>query len=74
LKIVKIEFLIKSGPFHKSPEFEAALNEIKNAIYSVTYPEGSTDIIAPKVFFLGFKAIALRCLRAAGKSLFPSRN
>ncbi|MCF8024606.1 MAG: hypothetical protein K9J79_07345 [Desulfobacteraceae bacterium] len=45
MKIVKIEFLVKSGPFHQSSEFEAILDEIKNAIYSVSYPEGNGQFV-----------------------------
>ncbi|MFO7861603.1 MAG: hypothetical protein R6U41_10305 [Desulfosalsimonas sp.] len=45
MKINRIEFLIKNGPFHQSSEFAAILDEIKNAIYSVTYPEGSDEFV-----------------------------
>ncbi len=41
MKIIKIEFLIQKGPFCKTPEFATLLDEIKNAILSVTHPEGS---------------------------------
>ena len=65
MKIVRIEFLIKSGPFHLSSEFETILDEIKNAIYSVTHPEGrdqfalypvknANGVVPIKKKFLGF--------------------
>ncbi|MFO7816334.1 MAG: hypothetical protein R6V39_01435 [Desulfovibrionales bacterium] len=45
MKIVKIEFLVKSGFFHQSSEFEVLFDEVKNAIYSVTYPERSKEFV-----------------------------
>lgn len=45
MKIAKIDFLIKNGPFYQSSEFEVILNEIKEAIFSVSYPAGSNQFI-----------------------------
>ncbi len=41
MKIIKIEFLVQKGPFPESLEFENILGEIRKAVSSVTYPEGS---------------------------------
>lgn len=41
MKMKKIDFLIQKGNFGYSPEFESILNEIKNAVVSVNWPEGS---------------------------------
>jgi len=41
MKIQRIEFLIQKGPFSYSPEMEIILDEIKNAVSSVNWPEGS---------------------------------
>ena len=41
MKIIKVEFLIQNGSFHKSSEFETILDEVKKAILSVTHPKGS---------------------------------
>lgn len=65
MKIVKTEFLVKNGPFYQSSEFETILDEIKNAIYSVIYPQGydqfvlypvknANGVVPIKKGFLGF--------------------
>jgi len=41
VKIEKVDFLIKKGTFGHSPEFENILTEVKTAISSVCWPEGS---------------------------------
>ena len=41
MKITKIDFLIQKGNFGYSSEFESILTEIKNAVVSVNWPEGS---------------------------------
>jgi hypothetical protein len=41
VRILKIEFLIQNGSFKQSAEFDTILNQIKNAILSVTHPKGS---------------------------------
>jgi len=41
MKILKVEFLIKKGPFSASPAFKNILDEITEAVFSVTHPEGS---------------------------------
>lgn len=65
MKIVQIKFLIKSGLFHQSAEFETIFAEIKDAILSVSYPEGrdqfvlypvknANGVVPIKKGFLGF--------------------
>ncbi len=41
MKIQKIDYLIKYGKFSESVELEKILSEIKNAIHSMTWPEGN---------------------------------
>ncbi len=41
MKIKKIDFLIHKGNFENSTEFKNILKEVKNAISSVNWPEGS---------------------------------
>jgi hypothetical protein len=41
MKILKIEFLIQEGHFAASSEFQTLLNQIKIAILSVCWPDGS---------------------------------
>ena len=41
MKILRIEFLKREGCFANSPEFGQLLEQIKNAILSVDWPEGS---------------------------------
>ncbi|WP_319521267.1 hypothetical protein [uncultured Desulfosarcina sp.] len=45
MKIIKIKFLLKKGPFSASSEFENILDEITKAISAVTHPEGSGQFI-----------------------------
>lgn len=45
MKIKRVEFLIKKGPFSTSAEFENILDEIKRAVSSVSHPEGSGQFI-----------------------------
>lgn len=42
MKIKKIDFLIQSGNFGASKEFEKILDEVKKAIYAVVWPEKTT--------------------------------
>jgi len=41
MKIQRIETLIKKGPFSHSPEMDQILEEVKKAVLSVNWPEGS---------------------------------
>lgn len=41
MKIEKIDFLIQKGNFIHSAKFKNILTEVKNAIFSVNWPEGS---------------------------------
>ncbi len=41
MKILQINFLLRSGDFGNSPLFESLLNEVKKAIFSVTWPPDS---------------------------------
>ena len=41
MKILKTEYLIKTGEFSRSKEFESILTEIYEAIHSITWPENS---------------------------------
>ena len=45
MKIIKIEFLLKKGPFPASSDFENILYEITKAISAVTHPEGTGQFI-----------------------------
>jgi hypothetical protein len=45
MKIIKIELLLKNGPFPASSEFKDILDEITKAISAVTHPEGSGEFI-----------------------------
>ncbi len=45
MKILRIEFLIQKGPFSHSPEMDQILEETKNAVLSVNWPEGSDKFI-----------------------------
>lgn len=45
MRIIKIEFLIRTGNFHKSSGFETILAEIKNAVISVAHPKGSRQFV-----------------------------
>lgn len=45
MKIIKIEFLLKKGPFPASSDFENILDEITKAISAVTHPEGTGQFI-----------------------------
>ncbi len=45
MKILQINFLLRVGNFGHSFFFESLLNEIKNAIHSVTWPPGSDRFI-----------------------------
>ena len=41
MKILKTEYLLKTGEFSRSKEFESILTEIYEAIHSITWPEDS---------------------------------
>ena len=41
MRIVKVDFLIKKGDWGHSPEFESILTQVKGAVSSVCWPEGS---------------------------------
>ncbi len=41
MKIIKNEFLIQKGIFHTSSEFKIILDEVENAVSSVTHPKDS---------------------------------
>jgi len=64
MKIKRIEFLIQKGPFSQAPEIKNILEEIKNAVSLVSWPEGS-DIftIYPEKHANGVVPIKERFLR-----------
>lgn len=45
MKIIKVEFLTKKGPFSTSSTFENILSEITKAVSAVTHPEGGGQFI-----------------------------
>lgn len=63
MKILRIEYLIRKGPFAASAEFEEVLGEINNAIQAVTWPFGSDSfVINPVKQANGVKPIKNGCM------------
>lgn len=63
MKILRIEYLVRKGPFANSKEFDELLKEIKYAIQAVTWPPGSgTFVIHPEKRANGVKPIKNGCM------------
>lgn len=45
MRIAKIEYLIRSGSFSASPEWDEILEEIEQAIQAVVWPQGNTSFV-----------------------------
>lgn len=63
MKILRIEYLVRKGPFSLSAEFEEILGEIKAAIQAVSWPPGCESfIINPVKQANGVKPIKNGCM------------
>ncbi len=63
MKILRIEYLIRKGPFSTSAEFEQLLGEIKDSIQAVAWPPGSDSfVINPVKQANGVKPIKNGCM------------
>lgn len=63
MKILRIEYLIRKGPFSTSAEFEELLGEIKDSIQAVAWPPGSDSfVINPVKQANGVKPIKNGCM------------